>query len=152
QAISADVSSVGVRATATTRSAQVIPGEVTRPPVLAIDNAPKPLAPNKAMPAADYGKVPLSFEQNVGQTDSRVEFMVRTSGGTVFLTPTAAVFAMQQSSVSDRHYAGMSSTKLEPQSSSAGVALYMNIVGANPVGRAAGVNKLPGKMNYFIGN
>src|SRR5262249_22763098 len=34
-------------------------------------------------------------------TDARVDFLARTGSGTVFLTPTAAVFAMQQSAVSD---------------------------------------------------
>src|SRR5262249_13691836 len=107
---------------------------------------------NKATPTPDYGKLPLSFEQNVGQTDSHVDYIARTGGGTVYLTPTAAVFAMQRSAVSDPHLAGMPSTKPETRSSNPGTALYMNIVGANPNGRATGVNELPGKVNYFIGN
>jgi len=33
-----------------------------------------------------YGKLPLSFEVNHGQTDVRVKFLSRTSGYTLFLT------------------------------------------------------------------
>src|SRR5947209_14836360 len=36
--------------------------------------------------AAGYGKIPLSFEPNVGQTDSRVQFQSRGSGYSLFLT------------------------------------------------------------------
>src|SRR5437660_3147385 len=42
-----------------------------------------------------YGKLPLSFEPNRGQTDPRVEFVSRTSGSTLFLTPTSAVIALK---------------------------------------------------------
>jgi hypothetical protein len=38
-----------------------------------------------------YGKVPLSFEANRGQTDEPVKFVSRGSGYTLFLTPTEAV-------------------------------------------------------------
>ncbi len=43
-----------------------------------------------------YGKLPLSFEQNIGQFDERVDFVSRAVGSTVFLTPTAAVFAISE--------------------------------------------------------
>ena len=33
-----------------------------------------------------YGKIPLSFEANFGQTDARVKFLARGAGYTVFLT------------------------------------------------------------------
>jgi len=33
-----------------------------------------------------YGKLPLSFEANHGQAESRVKFLSRTGGYTVFLT------------------------------------------------------------------
>jgi hypothetical protein len=95
----------------------------------------------------------LSFEANAGQTDARVNYLARTGSGTVFLTPTAAIFAIQGSGVRGQESAfGLQGTEPEAPSTNAGVALYMDIVGANPAGRAAGVNPLPGKVNYFIGN
>src|SRR5580704_4845738 len=58
--------------------------------ILAAGNAPThPQAPNS------YGKLPLSFEPNRGQTDKQVKFMARGAGYTLFLTPTEAVFSLQ---------------------------------------------------------
>ena len=49
-------------------------------------------------PAADklkvvdaYGKLPLNFEANLGQSDAQVKFLSRGSGYTLFLTSTDAV-------------------------------------------------------------
>ena len=36
--------------------------------------------------AESYGKLPLSFEANQGQTDSQVKFLARGRGYTLFLT------------------------------------------------------------------
>jgi len=55
------------------------------------DNAP-PQA--KAEIQEAYGKLPLSFEANRGQTDSRVKFLNRGRGYTLFLTPIEAVLAV----------------------------------------------------------
>src|SRR5438552_3541482 len=41
-----------------------------------------------------YGKVPLSFEANQGQTDPRVKFLSRGSGYTLFLTGDEAVLSL----------------------------------------------------------
>src|SRR2546426_211851 len=51
--------------------------------------------------AENYGKVPLSFEANQGQTDPRVKFLSRGSGYTLFLTGDEAVLSLRsrQSSV-----------------------------------------------------
>jgi len=46
---------------------------------------------------ADYGKVPLSFEANQGQTDPSVKFLSRGSGYTLFLTGNEAVLALKKS-------------------------------------------------------
>jgi hypothetical protein len=110
-------------------------------------------AVNRAEVLSNLGRTGLSFERNMGQTASRVDYLAHTGNGTVFLTPTAAVFAMQeQSAVSSQQSAGLPSTPPGVRSTNAGVALYMDIVGANPAGRAAGVNPLPGKVNSFLGN
>ena len=41
-----------------------------------------------------YGKLPLSFEVNRGQTDGQVKFLSRGRGYTLFLTSTEAVFLL----------------------------------------------------------
>jgi hypothetical protein len=45
-----------------------------------------------------YGRLPLSFEANQGQTDAQVRFLARGPGYTVYLTSTEAVLALRQAS------------------------------------------------------
>ncbi len=53
-------------------------------------------AATKATVAVDYGKMPLVFEANRGQTDERVEFLSRGQGYTLFLTPGEAVLSLRK--------------------------------------------------------
>ena len=43
-----------------------------------------------------YGKLPLSFEANHGQTDTRVKFLSRGRGYSLFLTRNEAVIALKK--------------------------------------------------------
>ncbi len=58
-------------------------------------------AANKPQVVENYGKLPLSFEANQGQTDSWVDFLSRGSGYTLFLTPTEAVLALRKPTASE---------------------------------------------------
>ena len=51
--------------------------------------------PSRLRATAEYGKLPLSFEINQGQTDAQVQFLSRGSGYTLFLTPTNAVLSLE---------------------------------------------------------
>jgi hypothetical protein len=58
-----------------------------------------PNAPStKARLVQDYGKLPLSFEANRGQTDGQVKFLSRGHGYTLFLTGDEAVLALRSAS------------------------------------------------------
>jgi hypothetical protein len=112
---------------------------------------------NRTQVMNNLGRTPLSFEPNVGQTASRVDYLTHTGGATVFLTPTAAVFAMQKPSPGlpsedPSTVAGIPSPMLATPGSNGGTAVYMHMVGANPVARPVGQEELSGKVNYFIGN
>ena len=48
----------------------------------------------------NYGKLPLSFEANQGQTDKNVRFISRGQGYGLFLTPTEAVLSLHKSEAS----------------------------------------------------
>jgi hypothetical protein len=50
---------------------------------------------NKLRMLDAYGKLPLTFEANRGQTDPRVQFLARGRGYTLFVTATEAVLALQ---------------------------------------------------------
>lgn len=55
--------------------------------------------PTKIQPklVASYGRLPLHFEANRGQTDARVRFLSRGAGYTIFLTADEAVLALRKS-------------------------------------------------------
>src|SRR4029077_12907355 len=57
-------------------------------------NAPSPAAKQKV--AEEYGKLPLSFEANYGQTDPKVKFLSRGPGYKLFLLPHEAVLMLQR--------------------------------------------------------
>jgi hypothetical protein len=103
--------------------------------------AAKAEAGENARLSENFGRLPLSFEPNEGQTDGAVDFLARADGYTVFLTPTSAVFSMTRPA-----------SAAAPAGRDIGVAVHMQIVGANPVAHATPVAPLPGKINYFTGN
>jgi hypothetical protein len=100
------------------------------------DNAP-PVA--KAQIQEDYGKLPLYFEANRGQTDRQVKFLNQGRGYSLFLTQTEAVLAL-------------SPRPTEGEGQGEGATLRMQFAGANSEAKITGLEKLPGIVNYFIGN
>ena len=112
------------------------------------------LCPALAAAAADqiklqqsYGKLPLSFEANQGQSDAQVKFLARGPGYALFLTPTEAVLSLKKPPAQRK------AARTMPALSKAGrgTVLRMRLVGANPAPRVIGQEKLPGKVNYLKG-
>src|SRR5580692_7371247 len=93
---------------------------------------------------ANYGKLPLTFEANHGQIDSRVKFVSRAAGYTAFLTSEGLVLSLRtvDHSIEKTH------STIPPKHET----LQFKILGAtkNPVAR--GEVPQPGLVNYFIGN
>jgi hypothetical protein len=79
-----------------------------------------------------YGKLPLSFEANRGQTARQVKFLARGPGYTLFLTGDAAVLSLHRQK--------------------ANAVLRMKLQGANARASVTGAGALPGKSNYFTGS
>src|SRR5438445_533450 len=100
---------------------------------------------------AAYGKLPLSFEANQGQTEPQVKFLSRGSGYTLFLTSTEAVLMLTKTDAHAKHRIPGEARLVEPEKG-AGTVLRMKLLGANPAPAVAGVGELPGKSNYFVGN
>ena len=98
---------------------------------------------------AVVAQLPLFFEANQGQTDPRVRFLSRSSGYTLFLTPTETVLAEAQTQVGSERHFGKTPKEYK---STPGSVLRMQLVGANPEPKIIGIEKLPGKVNYLIGN
>lgn len=101
---------------------------------------------------SDFGELPLSFKPNQGQTDAGVRFVVRGMGYTAFLTDDEAVLAFQP--LHGRTPAPQPVRpwgKFAPSTSTPSV-LRMRFVGGNLNARIVGIDELPGRTNYFIGN
>ena len=118
-------------------------------------------APGKA-PAAKgaprwreaYGKLPLSFEENRGQTAKEVRYLAHGAGYELFLTSHEAVLALR----SRCHY------DLSPLHRTASLraarkackeqltAVRLQLEGADPHPSVNGMARLPGRINYFVGN
>src|SRR2546429_6611788 len=88
-----------------------------------------------------YGKLPLSFEANHGQTDLQVKFLSRGSNDSLFLTSNEAVIELQRADFGSRNEVlVISSTKSTDRksltrnlkvSNTQSAALRMKLVGAN---------------------
>jgi hypothetical protein len=106
---------------------------------------PRDLAAQRAQVDERYGKLPLTFEANVGQTDPRVDFVSRGDGYALFLTAGEAVMALRPRLAPDMKDDRTSAP-------SAGAVLRIQLAGANAASKAIGRDQLPGKANYLIGN
>jgi hypothetical protein len=95
-----------------------------------------------------YGKLPLSFEVNQGQTDPRVKFLSRGPDYTLFLTGDEAVLSLHPGEANQESQ----TLSLGPEPRNTITSLRMQVLGANPKASVSGVDELPGKSNYFIGN
>jgi hypothetical protein len=95
----------------------------------------------KAQVVQSYGKLPMAFEANTGQTDEQVKFIARGAGYSLFLTPTESVLLLSRQqirTVKDHEH--------KP------AVLRMKLVGANALATGQGVDEMENKINYFIGN
>jgi sugar lactone lactonase YvrE len=150
-----------------------------------------------------YGKLPLSFEANQGQTENQVKFLSRGRGYTVFLTGDEAVLALRRGELTSPQHGGIkpplhgpsavrrrlsthhplwATTDIEPRTTDGlfppliqnpksqiqdflagpesrvaspeprAAVLRLKLVGANPHAKVTGLDPLPGKSNYFLGN
>jgi len=101
--------------------------------------------------AKNYGKLPLQFEANQGQTDARVKFISRGNGYTLFLTGNEAVFNLHREKslgVGQRSSIATSATTRIARDA----VVRMRLVNANPAARVFGNDPSAGSSNYFLGN
>ena len=104
-----------------------------------------------------YGKLPLSFEVNGGQTDERVKFLSRGDGYNLFLTSAEAVLTLAApqriNKRSQEHLSSLAAgRKREKPPETVRDVLVMKLVDANTAAQVTGLDELPGKSNYFIGS
>jgi hypothetical protein len=103
---------------------------------------------------AMYGKLPLSFEANMGQTDPAVGFLARGRGYNLLLTRTEAVLVLHRQkaagALKGRELTGRKLRALASEAERASVRV--RLVGSDPAAPLSGAQLLPGKANYFRGH
>lgn len=113
-----------------------------------------PAAPaNHAVIAENYGRLPLSFEANQGQTAPQVRFLSRGNGYSLFLTNSEAVLALRKPGKTGAKPSALPGKPgaQSPPSFRTDV-VRMQLAGASSDLRVSGADQLPGTANYFIGN
>ena len=105
--------------------------------VLCGAQTPSPHHPTAAV--AHYGKLPLRFEQNQGQTDASVKFLSRGSHSTVLLQPSVATIVLH-----DAHAAKAGRPQAETRET-----VRMTLAGADASARMTAEGALPGYVNYM---
>jgi hypothetical protein len=133
---------------------------------------PAPAGPPRF--AESFGKLPLSFERNVGQADASVSFLSRGPAYAVFLTGNKAVLSLEASGgevtktgstvrpgrpdlpalagLRESHRERPTVASRKSSRRPAPTAVHMSLAGANPAATVSGVEELPEKRNYLIGN
>jgi uncharacterized protein (TIGR03437 family) len=88
----------------------------------------------QAQIAGAYRRLPMSFEPNGGLPDSHVNYLARGSGYVLFLTPGGATISLRETG------------KTSPSQ------MTIELIRGNPAAQAEGLDVLPGKSNYLVGN
>jgi hypothetical protein len=86
-----------------------------------------------------YGKLPLAFEPNLGQSNGQAKFLAHGDGYSLFLNSSEVLLALRESAKSK-----------QTEHARADV-LRMQLVGANDAAAFSAIDELPGKSNYLVG-
>ncbi|MCL4303501.1 MAG: SBBP repeat-containing protein [Anaerolineae bacterium] len=93
-----------------------------------------------------YGKLPLRFEANLGQTDPAAKFISRGPGYSMYLTEEGFVLALSQ-------LQGVVSAEDTAEQPAAPAVVQMSLAGeANAPRKIEGLHELAGRSNYLIGD
>jgi hypothetical protein len=89
----------------------------------------------KAQALVNYGKLPLSFEENRGQTDARFKFLAHGRDYSILLAPSEALLNLQSADKARRHS-----------------TIRMSFPGAQASPAMTGTERQTAISSYFIGN
>ena len=102
-----------------------------------------------------YGKLPLSFEENQGQTAEEVRYLAHGTGYELFLTPHEALLALRSRrkyDLSPLHRTASLRAMRKARKAGQLTALRIQFEGANLHPAVNGMGRLPARTNYFLGN
>ena len=107
--------------------------------------APPALPFNGTAQANVLAKLPISFEENAGQTDRRARYLLRGPGYTAFFNEREVIFSFRHS---ERQVAHKRAYRRAVGTS----VVELSLAGANPRAPLTGVDELPGRAHYLIGS
>lgn len=122
-----------------------------------VSGSPSDLAASSRVSAL-YSKLPLSFEANQGQADSRVRFLARGGGYSMYLTPSEVLLSLHRyhgGGVRRADFKSPIERRVDEHALAENVdraTVSMQLIGSNPDAESIGVDPLPGKDNYLIGS
>ncbi|MGA9509717.1 MAG: SBBP repeat-containing protein [Candidatus Sulfotelmatobacter sp.] len=98
--------------------------------------------------AAAYGKLPMTFEANQGQTSAKARFIARGQGYSALLTAGGMLLRLRPGRVAP---AEASRTVSEAHGQSPNMLLQFSLLGATQNPFVVGEDPQPGRVNYFFG-
>ncbi|HEX8286063.1 MAG TPA: SBBP repeat-containing protein [Pyrinomonadaceae bacterium] len=136
------------------------PADASKPP--ASERGGKDAEAERVRVLDSYGRLPLRFEANRGQSAGDARFIARGGGYTLFLTKTGAVLRLRKAeparvqgdASSAQARRGFAAPGVEDEGNAVEtqyVTLGLSLEGANRAPAAAGEEPLPGVGNYFVG-
>ena len=114
--------------------AGALPAPAAKPPA-----KPEARATLRRQVVADYVRLPLSFEPNLGQSAAPVRFLSRGQGYGLFLTSDRAILLVSR----------------QPARRTAAPTFHtlsLDLLGGNPAAQIAASHRLPGVSNYLLGD
>ena len=98
-----------------------------------------------------YGRLPLSFEPNLGQADRAIRFVARGRDYGIYVSGREAVLAFRSGSPSKASLHTGQRNGREKQEAQTDM-FRMQLLDANPAPQEFGDEPLPGTVNYFVGS
>ena len=126
-----------------TLAKMILAGTLVALPLFAQQSA-LPSVNSQAM--GNFGRLPLTFEANGGQTAGQVKFLSRGHGYVVFLTSGGMTVNLRATGTEAGSKSGSTASQKRRN-----VTLQFRLVGANQNPQVVGEDLQPGQVNYFIG-
>jgi hypothetical protein len=114
---------------------------------LPVAHSARPDDPARLKALESYGKLPLSFVENKGQVDKKVSFYLKGSQGTIYFTKEAIIYDLILGEPRPSKREGRRTTKEVKR-----LSFTLKPVGARKGVRLIANERLPGRVNYFIGS
>src|SRR5262249_54406957 len=111
--------------------------------------------PTGSSVSAAYGRLPMAFEKNQGQTDSAVQYVSHGKGYELFLTPGEAVLALRAAIPglpSPANPIAYNKALIEASRSQKASVFRLQFEGALTNPEITAEDKLTRNANYFVGN